>query len=144
MIKFIKDKRGISTYLWFVLIFIIIGMYVAFQVSNTVMINERAKIYAMADEAANKAAQEIYQYQKDTLSKEGQVDQDALDKGLIIAEDVFKSHGFTLLNPQIMLDKGYLVVKGDIVTPYKKPVISGGTDNIVFHIEGRSILKKLN
>jgi Flp pilus assembly protein TadG len=141
----IKDKKGVSMVIWFLLVFIIVTAYIGFQFNTIALINERSKLYAIADESADKAAEELYEYQTDPLKNNGNVD---LNTGLQMATNkavsVFSQYGLTLNNPSAHFDKGYLVIDGTVSTPYMNPVLSSkGKTNIVFNVEGRALIRKV-
>lgn len=141
----IKDKKGSAMVIWFLGLILVTLMFLAMQVGTTRIIYEKSKLYTIADEAADKAAEELYEYQTDPLKNNGNVD---LNTGLQLAANkavsVFAQYGLTLNNPTVHFDKGFLVVDGTVSTPYVNPTLTTrNADNISFIIEGRSLIRKV-
>jgi len=125
MKKFLKDKKGNGMLVFFFLVFVIALMLYMYQTNTTRLILERSRLYTLADEAANKAAWEIYQYQSQNLNTTGQIDVNLLQAAANKAVEFFKSKGYTLQNASAHLEGKYLVITGDVVTKYKEPVLPG-------------------
>lgn len=125
MKNFLKDKRGSGAFVFFFLVFAIALMLYMYQANTTFLVLERSHLYALADEAANKAAWEIYQYQSQNLNTAGQIDVNLLQAAANKAVEIFKSKGYTLQNASAHIEGKYLVITGDIVTKYREPVLPG-------------------
>jgi len=125
MKKLLKDKKGSSAFIFFFLVFVIALMLYMYHTNTTFLILERSRIYEMADEAANKAAWEIYQYQSQPLNSTGQIDANLLQIASDKAINFFKSKGYTLQNASAHIEGNYLVITGNVVTKYKEPVLPG-------------------
>lgn len=123
--SFIKDKSGSAMLIWSLGLIAITFMFIAMQTGVTKIIYEKNRLYVIADEAANKAAWEIYQYQSQSMNANGQIDVNALQAAVNKAADVFKNYGLDLQNPLVHIEGGYLIVNGNVVTKYKEPVTAG-------------------
>lgn len=125
MKSFLKDKKGNGMLVFFFLVFVIALMLYMYQNNTTYLVLERSRLYTLADEAANKAAWEIYQYQSHNLSTKGQIDINLLQAAANKAVEFFKSKGYTIQNTSAHIEGRYLVITGDVVTKYKEPVLPG-------------------
>lgn len=143
MRNFLKNKKGNGMLVFSFLIFTIISMFYIYQTGTTRLILERGYLYIIADEAANKAAWEIYQYESQNMNSTGQIDANLLQIAANKAVEVFASKGYTLQNASAHIESGYLVITGNIVTKYKKPVLPDNDNYVGFSIEGRAVLKNI-
>ncbi|TCO57776.1 hypothetical protein [Caldanaerobacter subterraneus] len=65
---------------------------------------------------------------------------------LVSAVEVFASNGYTLRNANITIEKGYLVLRGNVNFYYKKPTLLNSltpAEEISIPLEGKTVLKKL-
>lgn len=144
MRKLFKDKKGEGMFLFYMLLIIVAGMFLALHFNTTMLILERGKLYAVADEAADRAVWAIYQYDEQDLESGGKPDVNAdMSLAALIAQQVFASNGFVLQNAKAHMDGSYLVVEGDVGAAYKQPTLSGAVNNVWFHVEGRAPIAKV-
>lgn len=144
MMKIFKDKKGEGMFLFYMMLIVIAGMFLALHFDTTMLILQRGKLYAIADEAANKAAWEVYKWDKQGIESGGKPNVSAdMVLAASIAQKVFSDSGYTLQNAKAHLDGAYLVIEGDINSVYSQPILPAGTSNVRFHVEGRANLKKI-
>lgn len=144
--KLFKDKKGAAMFIYALSIIVATLMFIWYQTAFSQLIVEKNKLLKITDEAAIKAVWEIYEYQSSHLQQSGTIDTQAFQKAVNKAVEVFASNGYTLRNANITIEKGYLVLRGNVNFYYKKPTLLNSltpAEEISIPLEGKTVLKKL-